>query len=103
MGSEMCIRDRLWQAIVPAATANATPLMALVVNGMNDVLNSQGYTCLLYTSDAADERSMVELGGRRIIQKKKKNYQQRLRGHHIHGACAAAEIDRHRPRSVVDI
>ena len=29
------------------------------------------YTCLLYTSDAADERSSVDLGGRRIIQKKK--------------------------------
>ena len=29
-------------------------------------------TCLLYTSDAADERSSVDLGGRRIIQKKKK-------------------------------
>ena len=27
--------------------------------------------CLLYTSDAADERSSVDLGGRRIIQKKK--------------------------------
>src|SRR5678816_2369305 len=30
-------------------------------------------TCLLYTSDAADERSSVDLGGRRIIKKKKKN------------------------------
>ena len=30
------------------------------------------YTCLLYTSDAADERSSVDLGGRRIIKKKKK-------------------------------
>ena len=30
--------------------------------------------CLLYTSDAADERSSVDLGGRRIINKiKKKN------------------------------
>ena len=28
-------------------------------------------TCLLYTSDAADERSSVDLGGRRIIKKKK--------------------------------
>ena len=27
-------------------------------------------TCLLYTSDAADERSGVDLGGRRIIKKK---------------------------------
>ena len=30
--------------------------------------------CLLYTSDAADERSSVDLGGRRIIKKKKKLY-----------------------------
>ena len=28
-------------------------------------------TWLLYTSDAADERSSVDLGGRRIIKKKK--------------------------------
>ena len=31
------------------------------------------HTCLLYTSDAADERSSVDLGGRRIIKKKTKN------------------------------
>src|SRR5678816_4873366 len=31
-----------------------------------------GRCCLLYTSDAADERSSVDLGGRRIIKKKKK-------------------------------
>ena len=30
----------------------------------------QTSTCLLYTSDAADERSSVDLGGRRIIKKK---------------------------------
>ena len=29
--------------------------------------------CLLYTSDAADERSSVDLGGRRIIKKKKEH------------------------------
>ena len=27
--------------------------------------------CLLYTSDAADQRSSVDLGGRRIVKKKK--------------------------------
>ena len=27
--------------------------------------------CLLYTSDAADERSSVDLGGRRFLKKKK--------------------------------
>ena len=30
--------------------------------------------CLLYTSDAADERSSVDLGGRRIIKKKNSTY-----------------------------
>ena len=31
----------------------------------------RGQICLLYTSDAADERSSVDLGGRRILKKKK--------------------------------
>ena len=35
--------------------------------------------CLLYTSDAADERSSVDLGGRRII--KKKNSREKQRSH----------------------
>ena len=29
------------------------------------------YTCLLYTSDAADEEDSVDLGGRRIIKKER--------------------------------
>ena len=32
--------------------------------------NKRDIVCLLYTSDAADERSSVDLGGRRIIKKK---------------------------------
>ena len=36
-----------------------------------DLRIGEGWDCLLYTSDAADERSSVDLGGRRIIQKKK--------------------------------
>ena len=37
--------------------------------------------CLLYTSDAADERSSVDLGGRRIIKKKTHDRQrQSVRG-----------------------
>src|SRR5665648_291901 len=32
------------------------------------------YTCLLYTSDAADEEDSVDLGGRRIIKKKNKHH-----------------------------
>ena len=37
--------------------------------GHDDLVDAQ--PCLLYTSDAADERSSVDLGGRRIIKKKK--------------------------------
>ena len=36
-------------------------------------LEPQPNPCLLYTSDAADERSSVDLGGRRIIKKKNIN------------------------------
>ena len=32
------------------------------------------YLCLLYTSDAADERSSVDLGGRRLIKTKNREY-----------------------------
>ena len=42
-------------------------------NTTGNVLWSRTYGCLLYTSDAADERSSVDLGGRRIIKKKTKN------------------------------
>ena len=34
--------------------------------------NPKSYACLLYTSDAADDLLCVDLGGRRIIKKKKK-------------------------------
>ena len=33
-------------------------------------VEGQYYICLLYTSDAVDERSSVDLGGSRIIKKK---------------------------------
>ena len=36
-----------------------------------EILRVEYQDCLLYTSDAADERSSVDLGGRRIIKKKK--------------------------------
>src|SRR5450756_729339 len=36
------------------------------------------YSCLLYTSDAADDLLCVDLGGRRIIKKKKKKMEKPL-------------------------
>ena len=38
--------------------------------------------CLLYTSDAADERSSVDLGGRRIIKQKTKEKKKKQGGRH---------------------
>ena len=47
-------------------------------------LESMYESCLLYTSDAADERSSVDLGGRRIIKKKKKkNKKYSATRHHL--------------------
>jgi hypothetical protein len=37
------LQDALWNGILPSARTQQTPMMALVVSGMNDVLNSQGY------------------------------------------------------------
>lgn len=34
----------LWRSVLPQAAAEPTPVTALVVSGMNDVLNTQGYT-----------------------------------------------------------
>src|SRR5674536_87621 len=40
------------------------------VSGMKQASAVRRTTCLLYTSDAADEEDSVDLGGRRIIKKK---------------------------------
>jgi len=38
------LQAELWSSVVHAATAQSTPVVALAISGMNDVLNSQGYT-----------------------------------------------------------
>jgi hypothetical protein len=38
------LQTRLWSAVYAPASAQPTPILALAVSGMNDVLNSQGYT-----------------------------------------------------------
>jgi hypothetical protein len=38
------LQAELWSAVVRAATTQQTPVVALAVSGMNDLLNSQGYT-----------------------------------------------------------
>jgi hypothetical protein len=41
---EAALQDKLWTAVRGPALAAPTPVTALTVAGMNDVLNSQGYT-----------------------------------------------------------
>ena len=55
-------------------TAQVTPNLCFSeAKGNIDLVVAGGIIpCLLYTSDAADERSSVDLGGRRLINKKKK-------------------------------
>ena len=67
----MCIRD---SPATPERDRHAVPAVCGRGGGdeVQDFGHAQDYSCLLYTSDAADERSSVDLGGRRIIKKKKK-------------------------------
>ena len=70
MGSEMCIRDRDVAAVVEADRARRTHVLVAVDGAHEERALVRDAACLLYTSDAADERSSVDLGGRRIIKKK---------------------------------
>ena len=76
----MCIRDSILASYVVLANwnlarfADGTPPIRLDIWLDHHVpfVPEAFWICLLYTSDAADERSSVDLGGRRIIKKKKK-------------------------------
>ena len=77
----MCIRDRegTEQLQRQVRTGREGP------NSGEEVPSTDGKHprgCLLYTSDAADERSSVDLGGRRIIKKKiKRKYERNMTIH----------------------
>ena len=68
MGSEMCIRDRDLAATARGADRGARWATVVVHHSARRHCQPPG-ACLLYTSDAADERSSVDLGGRRLITK----------------------------------
>ena len=68
----MCIRDSYAYA-VPAGESRTIRLRLTDAHPPERSRLDFIPVCLLYTSDAADERSSVDLGGRRIIKKKKEN------------------------------
>src|SRR5450756_3169958 len=61
--SDNAVKTQIWIAV------SVYVLIAIVKKRL--ALEASLYTCLLYTSDAADDLLCVDLGGRRIIQKKK--------------------------------
>ena len=71
MGSEMCIRDRHDAALAGGIGRREAGAEDRQHRADIDDLAAAG-RCLLYTSDAADERSRVDLGGRRLIKNKNK-------------------------------
>mgnify|MGYP003381702482 CR=1 FL=1 len=67
----MCIRDRA-SSVQEAITGTPSPVFPAGIRKVPPGGSGNSVkACLLYTSDAADERSSVDLGGRRIIKKKK--------------------------------
>ena len=67
-----------------AGAAAANSAVAVISKSRSASARTAWNTCLLYTSDAADERSSVDLGGRRIIQKKKIHIDERHTTTSIH-------------------
>ena len=66
----MCIRDSLWSAKRYDEAKEAFEKVLEIDPNVKSAPQLRRWICLLYTSDAADERSSVDLGGRRIIKKK---------------------------------
>ena len=68
----MCIRDRPdadGLQLLETIKKEKPDIAVIMISGHGSI----DIACLLYTSDAADDLLCVDLGGRRII-KKKKNY-----------------------------
>ena len=69
VGSEMCIRDRFGATVLVPLLTGFSPSTALFTAGTGTLIYIL-CTCLLYTSDAADDLHCVDFGGRRNIKKK---------------------------------
>ena len=69
----------IWRDVWPSMDVSDDPYEAFMnlalfysIGGNEEVYQ----LCLLYTSDAADDLTRVDLGGRRIIKKKNKHWRQ---------------------------
>ena len=66
----MCIRDSPRPGPEDRAPGRADRRRGRAARARPEGRSPARTACLLYTSEAADERSRVDLGGRRIIKKK---------------------------------
>ncbi|CZS11595.1 hypothetical protein CDFC105_93857 [Clostridioides difficile] len=77
VGSEMCIRDRIILSVIILAFYAFFEFTSVIICFNKSIkyekigLFELFKICLLYTSDAADEEDSVDLGGRRVTEKKK--------------------------------
>ena len=78
----MCIRDSAWAVAASGENAKTEGLPGAARLRTHLLVAFLERSCLLYTSDAADERSSVDLGGRRII--KKNNTAQKEQIHNVY-------------------
>ena len=67
----MCIRDSVIVDVVLVTLVKRERVENVDVRLLRVIRRVQDKRCLLYPSDAADERSSGDLGGRRILKKKK--------------------------------
>ena len=67
----MCIRDRYYKDEIDLIQKVEKQGNKKIFVEFSCSSEKDPKCCLLYTSDAADERSSVDLGGRRIIKNKK--------------------------------
>ena len=68
--TEMVTGIDIVQMQIRVAAGEKLPFTQRSIQMRGHALECRINACLLYTSDAADERSSVDLGGRRIIKKK---------------------------------
>ena len=70
----MCIRDRA-VLVFPQLSVTTHVFVKVPASGHDPATKEpEVFTCLLYTSDAADDLLCVDLGGRRIIKKNNTTY-----------------------------
>ncbi len=74
--NEHLLAENYFNFVSPKSLVLEFPEFEISFDEITQKITISSNVCLLYTSDAADERSSVDLGGRRIIKKKTQHNEQ---------------------------